>query len=400
MSNNVIHDDYSYDRYGAGGWGLYNDEGSSDIVLENNLVYNVKTGGYHQHYGKENIIRNNIFAFSMHGQLQRSRVEPHLSFTFERNIVYWKGGRLFNGSWKDENVRLDHNLYFDASGAPVTFEGLSLDEWRKTGKDAGSIAADPGFVDPENFDFRLQADSPALKVGFTPFDYTRAGVYGDPAWVALAKAATFPPVEFAPEPPPPPPLTFHDDFDASPVGAQPQYARSIVEGKGDAIAVTDEAAASGGHSLKVVDAPGLQFQYNPHFFYDPGHEEGVTRFRFKLRIEPGVSMYTEWRDNADPYRVGPSVWVQEGRVRVGGRDLLELPLGQWVEFEVTGGLGSKSTGAWDLAVTVPGQAPEEFRGLPNGSPDWKTLRWLGFSSMATEATVFYLDDLELTNGPE
>jgi hypothetical protein len=199
VCNNVIHDIYSYDLYGRGGWGLYNDEGSSEILMENNLVYNVKTGGYHQHYGRENMVRNNIFAFSMDGQLQRSRVEPdHLSFTFSNNIVYWNGGRLYSGSWNDEHVKVERNLYFDASGAPLKPSDLAC---HALGKDAGSIIADPQFVDAAHFDFRLKPGSPATKISFVPFDYSKAGVYGDKNWVKEAASVRYSPVRFAPPPP-------------------------------------------------------------------------------------------------------------------------------------------------------------------------------------------------------
>ena len=185
VSSNVIHDVYSFTY---GGWGLYTDEGSTGITMENNLVYNVKTGGFHQHYGKENIIRNNILAFSRLYQVQATRVEKHLSFTFENNIIYYNKGVCLRGPWDRINVRMDNNCYFNTSG-PVNFLGKTLEQWQKLGRDKNSIAADPKFKNPKEYDFHLAKDSPALKIGFKPFDYTKAGVYGNSAWINKAATA-------------------------------------------------------------------------------------------------------------------------------------------------------------------------------------------------------------------
>ena len=96
IRNNLIHDIASFTY---GGWGIYPDEGSTEMLIENNIVYHCKSAGFHQHYGRENIVRNNILAFNRENQLMRTRAEPHLSFTFERNIVYFDQGRLLGSNW-------------------------------------------------------------------------------------------------------------------------------------------------------------------------------------------------------------------------------------------------------------------------------------------------------------
>lgn len=173
VNHNVIHDVYSYSY---GGWGLYTDEGSSHIEMAYNLVYRTKTGGFHQHYGRENRIHNNIFVSAEEHQLQRTRAEDHLSFFFERNIVYWENeSPLLGSNWADGRFRLDDNLYWNA-GRKVRFPGgLSLAEWRQHGHDEHSLIADPKFVAPERDDYRLQPDSPAFELGFEAFDPREAG---------------------------------------------------------------------------------------------------------------------------------------------------------------------------------------------------------------------------------
>jgi parallel beta-helix repeat protein len=165
IRGNLFHDITSY---GYGGWGIYLDEGSTSILVEGNIVYNTKSGGFHQHYGRENVIRNNIFAFSREAQIVRTRMEDHRSFVFERNIVYWREGPLLGGNWADGHFLLDFNLYWNAAGSPFDFAGQSPAEWQERGQDVHSVIADPLFADAEHYDFRLRRGSPARALGIKP----------------------------------------------------------------------------------------------------------------------------------------------------------------------------------------------------------------------------------------
>jgi hypothetical protein len=48
----------------------------------------------------------------------------------------------------------------------------------------------------------LKEGSPDLKLGFKTFDYTKAGVYGDPPWIKKAMDIVLTSLEIAPAPPP------------------------------------------------------------------------------------------------------------------------------------------------------------------------------------------------------
>ena len=71
----------------------------------------------------------------------------------------------------------DWNIFYnpDKPRAEVDFSGRTWEQWLAEGKDHHSIYADPLFVDPGRFDFRLQPGSPALKLGFRQIDLSQVG---------------------------------------------------------------------------------------------------------------------------------------------------------------------------------------------------------------------------------
>lgn len=178
---NHIHDVISR---GYGGWGIYTDEGSTDVLVESNLVHDTSVSGFHQHFGRRNTVRNNVFAYGRKCQVQLTRLEPaHEALRFERNIFYadvpvmWErnGRAIPNNAAVASCVRADYNLYWCDSGGQPVFGDEGFPEWQARGMDPHGAVADPRFQDAPRRDFTLRADSPALGMGFQPFDLGDAG---------------------------------------------------------------------------------------------------------------------------------------------------------------------------------------------------------------------------------
>jgi len=173
LRGNVIHD---VESYAYGGWGLYTDQGSSFVVAEDNVVYRTRTGGFHQHYGRANVLRNNIFALSTLYEIKHSRPQHVRSFTITGNIIYPSAeADMLHGRWGRGDYVMKNNIYWSEADRAPRFNGGSLDDWKKGDRGRGSIAAPPLLADPGGGDFSLRADSPASRIGFEPIDTSDVG---------------------------------------------------------------------------------------------------------------------------------------------------------------------------------------------------------------------------------
>ncbi len=184
IRGNLIHDIV---KKNYGGRGIYLDEGSAHIIVENNICVRVSSHPFLVHYGRENIIRNNIFGLGSEGQANLIRGEEHNSFTFERNIVLTDGKPVFTGEnapVEDHKFISDLNLVWDVSGKGVLCgnggvaedtnwylkKSYTFEEWQRLGYDTHSINADPLFKDIAKLDFIMDEASPAFSLGFKPID--------------------------------------------------------------------------------------------------------------------------------------------------------------------------------------------------------------------------------------
>ncbi|MSU47735.1 MAG: hypothetical protein EXS37_01335 [Opitutus sp.] len=401
---NVVHDVRCY-NYGAAG--IYNDQASTGIRVANNLTYRTEISGYTMNFGKDVTIENNIFVLTGAHALHKGTGREESSATFTRNILWFERGELLDGGWAAPEMKFSRNLYWDASRRPVTFLGMGLAKWQALRKDAGSLVADPLFVNPARLDFRLQENSPAARIGFVPFDHSQTGVQGDATWREFAHRFT-PPVE---QPPPIlpelTPLTLAEDFETTPIDHPPAIAKIeptwAWQQYGLRVTVALEPSPAGQRCLKIVeDKPGLEL-WAPMLVYFPAHRQGRTRLSFDVKPERSAHLAVSMEDRSGRSSGslgGPHLSIRDGKIFVSGRPPVAIPWAEWIHVELSVGVGDGAGGTFDLAVTPPNGATQTLIGIKYRSREWNHLQWLAFSSAGDGNSTIYLDNIRLANHAE
>lgn len=183
IRNNLIHDCFSYSNR-CPGWGIYLGCETRDTLVENNIVYRAREI-VHVWYSDRNItMQNNIFVDGEWDQInyQNPHDRHHENIKLLRNIIYYTKPDsalfLLSGE-RSAPVESDYNVFYCLSGK-FSIKGLpevdSFEDWQKKGFDKHSVIADPMFVNPQNDDYSLKPESPALKLGFKPIDISSVGI--------------------------------------------------------------------------------------------------------------------------------------------------------------------------------------------------------------------------------
>ena len=196
---NLIRNNYIHNVHGMGGrfaMGVYLDDMFSSADIYNNLFYRVLNpviiGG-----GRDNLVANNIFvesgpAITIDDRAMHSWADFHadawLKEAKEKGTMggvafdkppyserYPRLAKIMEGTPKaPEGNVVTHNISYNGRWSLI-HAGAA----RYVRVEDNLVDVDPHFVDPENLDFRLRDDSPALKLGFKRFPLERIGLIND-----------------------------------------------------------------------------------------------------------------------------------------------------------------------------------------------------------------------------
>ena len=170
-----------------GGSGIYPDEGCSHVVIEHNWVHDVQGSCLGMHFGRELIVRYNLFVRPGESFAGIGRVENYIQANLTKNLFIGPAKALYSAAYRGD-VRngfvSDANILgFELTNVPSCVHPdyrkdvphrISFSDWKKSGNDRHSIVTPLKFQETE-IQFTLPKNSPALAAGFRLYDWTICG---------------------------------------------------------------------------------------------------------------------------------------------------------------------------------------------------------------------------------
>ena len=193
------------------------------------------------------------------------------------------------------------------------------------------------------------------------------------------------------------PLTIHEDFEKIDAGQPWGKATVVTPNLTDVVTVSSDAPNAGKRCLKVCTTKDGKNTRAPYLFLRPKYTDGTATLAFSIKLDPGTVVWPEWRDwRSNPYKAGPAMRIDNGKLFVRDKSLMDLPAGKWARFEMTMPLTAQGAAKWDLTVTPQGGEKKTFTGLAVADKDFSQVNWIGFIAVPTSHVCFYIDDVDLS----
>lgn len=350
------------------------------------MLLGTDSGAYHLHYGKDNILRNNVMSGGDSAEVRVTNFEANANLSILNNLLAPKTLQPFDRYAEAPGVSFVGNEATPTLSGP----GLLLDKCG-TGcsltNSSIQSTTNPTDVRSSNTTFStVIANATSTWSGSTDTAVTATRI----------STLGLPPVNDAPTAIIVP---YVADIAGSAEGSRPSNLVYIPRDNTSAIRVELRPELPTGRCLVFNDAATYANRYEPFAYAQLSHLSGTTVVEFDVKIDATANLRNEWRDNASAYLTGPTMQITPAGVDVGGTIVAPMSVGVLTKFKITTALGANSTGKWKLEVTPEGAATTVVDNLSFKDAGWRKLNWLGFVSDAATTSKPCLATLKATNTP-
>jgi len=387
VTSNLIREVRGYTGYGpmrsSGAWGIYQDQGVSQTSTANNVVIGTDNGGFHENYGRNNSVTNNIFARGGTAEFRLSVSDPlNTQLATSSNLMLPLSLTPFDMYASAPDV-----LYQANTVSPVGTGGTP-----DLSKCGGGCSTDLSTVATTAYPLQVTlTQAPAAFNTLLTQTLGSAGFASSPLLKQPGVATTIPVPVLAP------PVPFSLDIAGTAIGAIPVGLRAVTGNDPTSVRTVAKAgAAGGGKCVQFTDSSTFVNKYEPYAASMVNYSDGTATATFQLWVDSSTWFQQEWRDAAVPYNVGPSLSITSAGISVNYRTVMPLAMNSWNTFVVTAPLGGNA-GTWSLKVIDSTGASRTVTGLQNGSAAFKALQSVFFISDANVSTVACLGSLQIAN---